>query len=215
MSRWPSVRWAKVALGAAVGLGLSSVALGLPWDIDMADAQQRKAYSFDMGTLPEGVVAQPALTSPKGYATNYVRGTPEGEALANPLTDDEATRAVGKRMFGTYCTPCHGDGVNLGPIAGNPPARLPGVSVLAGPNGVARQRSDGYIYLTIRNGGNIMPSYGWALSDTEMWSVVSYVRTLENAQPVRSSPSGPDFTSGPAGATPVQVPLPDASGGNP
>jgi mono/diheme cytochrome c family protein len=57
---------------------------------------------------------------------------------------------------------------------------LPGVVPLAGTAGVARLRTDGWIYLTIRNGGAVMPSYGWAMSDEEMWAVVAHVRTLAN-----------------------------------
>src|SRR3954471_14603714 len=123
-TRWSSpfgLRFSRRAalIGVAVaGLGLSSVALGLPWDVDMANGQQRKGYSFDMQPLPDGVVAQPAITSPKGFAQNYVKGTPEAEALTNPFPSNDATVATGKKMFGTYCTPCHGDGVNLGPISG-------------------------------------------------------------------------------------------------
>ncbi|MBA2321438.1 MAG: cytochrome c, partial [Deltaproteobacteria bacterium] len=30
-------------------------------------------------------------------------------------------------------------------------------------------RSDAWLYLTIRNGGGIMPPYGWGMNDTEMW----------------------------------------------
>src|SRR5262245_38973153 len=101
-------------IGVAVaGLGLSGVALGLPWDVDMSNGQQRKGYSFDMQPLPDGVVAQPAITSPKGFAQDYVRGSPEGEALANPLPASDPTIATGKKMFTTYCQPCHGDGVTL------------------------------------------------------------------------------------------------------
>jgi mono/diheme cytochrome c family protein len=55
---------------------------------------------------------------------------------------------------------------------------MPGVP-LVGAAGVAKARSDGYLYLTIRNGGVIMPSYGLQLSDEEIWSVVSYVRELD------------------------------------
>lgn len=173
-----------IAFAVVGALATSTVALGLPWDIDMSDGRQVKAYERDMGTLPDGVVSQqrgPARTSTSGYATNHLRGTPEGEALVNPLAGDEAAIATGKVMFTTYCAPCHGDGVNLGTVAGSPPNRMPGVSVLAGANGVARTRTDGYIYLTIRNGGNVMPSYGWAMNDREIWSTVAYVRTLENA----------------------------------
>ncbi|MEQ1503498.1 MAG: c-type cytochrome [Myxococcota bacterium] len=169
---------------AALGLTVSSVALGLPWDVDMADGQQVKGYSMDMRQLPEGTVAQPSRTSPKGFAPNFVRGTPEADALTNPLAADEATLGRGKQMYGVYCTPCHGDGTNLGPVAASAqnPRRLPGVMVLGGPTGILKARNDGYVYLTIRNGGMVMPTYGWAMSDEEIWSVVSYVRTLPNAQ---------------------------------
>ena len=33
-----------------------------------------------------------------------------------------------------------------------------------------------HLYLTIRNGGGIMPAYGWAMNDSEIWSVVGYIR---------------------------------------
>lgn len=182
------VKPSRAGLAAAVlgALVTSSVALGLPWDIDMADGAQVKGYEVDMRTLPDGVVSQPygpELSTGKGFAINYVRGTPDGDALVNALDGNAEAIATGKVMFNTYCAPCHGDGINLGPVAGAPPTRMPGVSVLAGPNGVARNRSDGFIYLTIRNGGGVMPSYGWAMNDREMWSTVAYVRTLDNARP--------------------------------
>lgn len=191
-------RWLAGGLALAA-LGTSSAALGLPWDVDMADGQQRKGYSFDMPQLPEGVVAQPALTSPKGFAPNFVRGTPEGDALVNPMQDGEATRATGKQMFGVYCAPCHGaDGATLGPVA--QPGRFEGVVPLAGPAATTKTRTDGYIYLTIRNGGDRMPPYGWAMSEEEMWSVVTFIRTLDNAGPGPGAPgSAPSPTPAPGG----------------
>lgn len=179
------MRWTRSRVAAAVAgiaaLTVSSVALGLPWDLDMSDSQGRKAYSIDMKELPEGVVSQPSVTSPKAFVPNYVRGTAEADALTNPYPADDAALALGGKMYGIYCTPCHGaDGVNLGPVA--QPGRLPGVLPLGGPAGAAKLRSDAYIYLTIRNGGAVMPAYGWAMSDQEMWSVVNHVRTLPNAQ---------------------------------
>ena len=176
----------RIAVFVAIGLGLSSAALGLPWDIDMADGQQRKAFSFEMRPLPEGVVAQP-FNGQARPTPNVVRRTPEADALTNPLDPNDQTRARGKAMYGIYCTPCHGDGINLGPVA--QPGRFAGVSVLAGPAGVLQQLSDGHVYLTIRNGGERMPSYSWAMSDEEMWSVVSYVRTLENGARAGSNPA--------------------------
>jgi mono/diheme cytochrome c family protein len=179
------------AVTALVVVGLSGAAFGLPWDIDMNDAQMVKAYERIMAPLPEGVISQPNLLSPFGYSPNFVRGSPEGEALVNPVPNDAEAMARGEHMFQTYCSPCHGDGINLGPVAA--PGRYPGVAVLASPNGRLHLRSDGWIYLTMRNGGGIMPSYGWAMTDTEMWSVVRYVRTLPDAayNPAPATPAAP------------------------
>ncbi len=177
-----------------VGLTLSGAALGLPWDVDMVDSQAVKAYREPMRPLPEGVVSQANVVSPVAFSPNYIRGTPEGEALQSPLTESAEVLASGERMYGTYCTPCHGDGIQLGPVAA--PGRYPGVAVLAGENGRVKQRSDAWLYLTVRNGGGIMPPYGWGMNDTEMWSVVHYVRTLPNSR----------YTPPAAPAAPAEVP---------
>jgi mono/diheme cytochrome c family protein len=164
---------------AVVGLGVSSVALGLPWDTDMADGQQRKGYSFEMKAPPEGAIAQPDALTGARFVPTFERKSPEALALVNPLPADDATVAQGKHMYEVYCAPCHGNGVQLGPVA--QPGRFSGVAVLAGAAGVLPGLADGTVYLTIRNGGDRMPSYEWAMSDEEMWSVVSYVRTLDGA----------------------------------
>jgi len=41
------------------------------------------------------------------------------------------------------------------------------------------QRSDGYLYATIRNGGVVMPAYADAMSVEERWQVVLYLRKLQ------------------------------------
>lgn len=194
-------RW---RLGAALTgvllLGVSSAALGLPWDIDMADGQASKAYSHAMKPLPEGVVAQDSLLSPKGYTTNVVRGSDDARKLLAPVATNER-RELGGRMYNIYCTPCHGaDGIELGPVAASAgaPDRFAGIVQLAGPNGVAKNRDDNWIYLTIRNGGSLMPAYGHTMSDEEMWAVVHYVRTLKDAKYV------PQTTEAPADAEPTE-----------
>jgi mono/diheme cytochrome c family protein len=143
----------------------------------MADGQSVKGYEQRMAPLPEGVAAQPSAAAPRPFAQNYDRNSPEGQALTNPHPTD---LELGKKMYDIYCTPCHGDGEVLGPVA--QPGRFPGVVPLSGPGGVARARTDGWIYLTIRNGGAVMPNYGFTMSDAEMWAVVDYVRTLPNAR---------------------------------
>jgi len=161
-------------------LGVSTAAFGLPWDIDMADSQALDAYRLLMKGLPEGVVAQENVLTPTRFTPRYDRATPEGQALTPPFPATPEVLAEGQRMYGIYCTPCHGDGQNLGTVA--QPGRFPGVVPLSGPAGVAKMRSDGWIFNTIRYGGAVMPAYGWAMNDHEMWSIVHYVRTLPQSQ---------------------------------
>lgn len=172
---------------AVVGLGAATAAIGLPWDVDMADSQGHKAYEAPMKGIAEGAVAQANVLTPVGFVPNFDRTTPEGQALASPFEVTDATLASGKRMFGIYCTPCHGDGQTLGPIGG--PGRFPGVATLSGPAGILKNRTDGWVYLTIRNGGAVMPYYGWAMTDAEMWSIVHYVRTLPDSAYIPPAPA--------------------------
>ena len=174
-----------VVAALAVGVG-STAAFGLPWDIDMVDGQAVKAYSQPMRTLPEGVVSQDHMLTPRSFTPNYERTSDEGMALTSPLQDSEAVLAQGEKMYDIYCAPCHGDGTKVGPVG--EPGRFPGVLMIAGSAGVAKSRTDGYIYLTIRNGGAIMPAYGWAMTDDELWSVVHYVRTLPDAKYIPPAP---------------------------
>ena len=160
----------------------SAPAWALPWNVDMVDSVAVKAYERVMLPLPEGVMAQPNLLTPVGYRRNYVRESAEGQALTNPLDVSAAdVLATGERMYNIYCQPCHGDGVELGPVAA--PGRYPAVAVLAGPSGRLQARTDGHVYLTIRNGGGIMNGYNWAMNEREMWSIVAWMRaTLPNAK---------------------------------
>ena len=173
-----------IAAGVLLSLGIGSTALGLPWDLDMADSQAKDGYNLEMTPPPEGVVAQPNILSPMAFRAKLEQApggqdTPEINDLANPLEANEATLATGERMYEVYCTPCHGDGQNLGPVAA--PGRFPGVAVLAGKNGVLALRSDGSVYSSVVQGRRVMPSYGWAMDDTEIWSLVHHLRTLPSA----------------------------------
>jgi mono/diheme cytochrome c family protein len=159
----------------------STVAFGLPWDIDMADSQAVKAYEYQMADTPEGIVPQDHALTPGSYTQNYILGTPEGNALQNPVEKTEASLATGERMYEIYCTACHGNGVVLNE---NVAKNYPGIAILWGDaqNARARQIPDGRLYLTIRNGYGLMPAYGKSMDDTEMWSLVHYIRQQPKAQ---------------------------------
>lgn len=184
------------------GMLVSGAAIALPWDIDMADSQAVRGYECweygvsedgkriclrGMQPLPEGVVSQAHPLSPTSAKTAAIdkMDIPAWTALTNPLEPTPQVLKSGETMFITYCSPCHGmpnaDGQieNLGTVA--QPGRMPGVVALVGEGGVLPARTDGQVYRVIRMGNAIMPAYNWAMSDDEMWSVVHYARTLENA----------------------------------
>lgn len=180
----------RVVVGALALMGLSTAAWAFPWDIDMVDALYKKAYGWKMMTPPEGAVSR------NRFSQNHDRTTPEGAALVNPLQSSPETLKQGERMFTVYCAVCHGaQGLGGAEVMRNEPdvgiRRFPVPAPrLSGDAAVSTGRSDGYIYLTIRNGAAIMPGYGQAMSDEEMWSIVSYIRTLDGAQYVPPAPAG-------------------------
>ncbi len=102
-------------------------------------------------------------------------------ALHNPFTPTRKRLDHGKKLFETSCAPCHGtDGKGNGSVRfllTIPPANL----TRAQPT----ERSDGYIYATIRNGSIVMPGYGDAISPEDRWDVVLYVRWLQGKVAVK------------------------------
>lgn len=176
----PRTLFAAALCGA--GLLASTPAQAFPWDWDMVDAEFFRAYEWAMMTLPEGAVTTNL------YVANADRTTPEGQALTSPISSPSgADLALGQRMFTVYCQTCHGvDGTGGAPVTVNDPAKnikrypIP-APMLSGAGSISAVRTDGYLYLTIRNGGAIMPRYGSQMDDHEMWAIVAYIRTLEGA----------------------------------
>ena len=97
--------------------------------------------------------------------------------LKNALSPTPENLARGKALFLTNCAPCHGEnGVGNGPVAHllkDPPKNLV--------TGQSKNLPDGYIYAVIRNGIILMPSYADAMSSSERWQVVLYVRSLQQS----------------------------------
>ena len=96
------------------------------------------------------------------------------ERLANPIPSTPASLANGKQLFQVYCALCHGpDAKGGGPVAARfvPPPDL----TLE----LFRQRPDGFLYATIRDGGPLMPAQGENLSPNERWDIVNYLRSLQ------------------------------------
>ena len=92
----------------------------------------------------------------------------------NPLDGDPATIKVGKTVYMSNCSPCHGNtGKGDGPAAAalNPkPANHTSALIQA--------EADGSLFYKISEGRTPMPQYKAVLSETQRWALVSYIKTL-------------------------------------
>jgi len=96
--------------------------------------------------------------------------------LAPPST--EASVARGDSLFHTVCWSCHGKTlIGDGPVSAK---FVPPPDLLAE---MTRLRTDGYMYMYMRHGGAIMPSYGNVLSTHDAWSVIHYIRHMQKVSP--------------------------------
>jgi len=116
--------------------------------------------------------------------------TPTDEAAAdlvqNPVPMSLASLENGRTLFTRYCAACHGKGgLGDGPVSMTSPQQGPfaGVLPIAGPASIAKIRSDGHIFATIRYGRRRMPSYQ-RIPEDGRWDIINYVRYLNGQKGV-------------------------------
>ena len=125
----------------------------------------------------EQVFPMPAGVVPRGGDLVIPREQREvATRVPNPVRASEASVAIGRGHFQTFCTPCHG-AEGKGGITGPVAARFIPAPDLTSPE-LQRARTDGYWHSYIVVGGAVMPAYGEALSSEEAWHIVNYLRTL-------------------------------------
>jgi mono/diheme cytochrome c family protein len=125
------------------------------------------------GTLPVGSTIPPEMDPNDNTAQ---------DALQNPHPMSLASLENGRTHFMRYCATCHGEkGLGDGPVSMMSKQRGPfgGVLAIAGPASIAKIRSDGHIYSTIRYGRRRMPSYRRIQSE-DRWDIVNFVRYLND-----------------------------------
>lgn len=124
----------------------------------------------------------------------------------NPLRNDTAAIPAGQRLYVQNCTTCHGpSGRGDGPaaLALNPrPADFTN-------HMTAGKHTDGQVFLWIKDGyrsGSAMPAWGGRLSDTEIWQLVSYLRTFgQPAAGVAQAGATAQPSAAPVPTTPASV----------
>lgn len=104
-------------------------------------------------------------------------GSPEARKMKNPVAPTAASIKTGAQLFAKNCQFCHGDtGLGDGPLVpeGVKPANLADATWVRG-------STDGEIFAVIANGAGPdfkMKGVKSRLSDTEIWHLVNFVRSL-------------------------------------
>ena len=123
-----------------------------------------------------------------------------GKKDKNPLRDTPTNVQSGKEAFSHYCVACHGlDGQNTGvPFADQMSPPVPPLNSAA-----VQSYTDGQLHWILENGlsPSGMPASKGILTDSELWSMVVYIRHL----PPAGSLGEPAFYSGDQ-ATPCATP---------
>jgi len=96
-----------------------------------------------------------------------------GDRISNPI-EPRSPLERGRRLYSTYCVPCHGEtGTGRdGAVA----KHLPSVGDLTSPE--VQQHGDGWLYAIITAGTKTMPAYAHELEPHERWQIIAFVRTL-------------------------------------
>ena len=96
------------------------------------------------------------------------------KSKTNPLPKNPAAIAAGQKLFTTNCVACHGPaGKGDGPAAAAltpKPANFSDAKVTG--------QTDGELFWKMSEGHGAMISWKTALSETQRWQLVEYVRTL-------------------------------------
>src|SRR3989442_15678548 len=103
----------------------------------------------------------------------------QADTTRNPLRSSPAAIASGQRVYDQTCQSCHG------------PAGQGDRGPALNTGTFAHGREDGDLFHTIREGvpGSQMPPFR-ALSDEQVWQLVSYIRSLSGSGPV--APAAPN-----------------------
>ncbi|MFY9152719.1 MAG: cytochrome c [Prolixibacteraceae bacterium] len=97
------------------------------------------------------------------------------DQIVNPLKGNDTATKEGKKTFQQLCVICHGDsgkGDGLASVSLNPrPANLALPEI--------QNQTDGAIYWKITEGRSPMATYKDALTETQRWQLVNFIRTFK------------------------------------
>jgi len=104
-----------------------------------------------------------------------VQGDPEAAKLKNPVIATPESLAAGEALYKRRCSGCHGVDAKGGPPKEDFLKPAPNLVDDKADHGT----SDGEVFTVIKNGVPpelVMDAWGERLSDTEIWSIVTYLK---------------------------------------
>ncbi len=162
--------------------GVAMVTMAGTWNVTVTATQngkalgQRKATLTALATRPGGSAAGPTKPAAAQHGA-HTHTHADAAALKNPVPANGESIAAGAAVFAKQCASCHGPaGKGDGTMAAklkSKPADLTDGEWKHGP-------SDGEIFTLIRDGAKDagMKAYRGVLTDSEMWNLVNYIRSL-------------------------------------
>ncbi|MBL4656154.1 MAG: cytochrome c [Bacteroidia bacterium] len=130
------------------------------------------------GTIPRGHMPYPYKKDSVGFEMSA--------SIENPVPYSDEVLGEGKRLYGIYCSPCHGksgNGDGLVVTKGGyaiPPLYTDENAAMSKHN--VKNMTAGQIYHTIMVGSEFMGSYASQLSESERWQIVHYIQTMQGAK---------------------------------
>jgi mono/diheme cytochrome c family protein len=157
-----------------------------PWSQDMSEQISIKPQESPDLNSP-GMYPFPKHSVPVPGTGSLVKDQDAASKMKNPIVADEKSLELGGRLFGIYCTACHGYGGKGDGLVGQKLILQPFDLT----SDAVKELTDGFIWGYMTFGGAIMPSYANDLSPTERWHVINYVRkVLQQGGTVQANVNG-------------------------
>jgi len=117
-------------------------------------------------------------------AQEWIVPPDKGKTLSSFSFTDE-TRKAGEVLYTTNCKSCHGDPGKGNVLKSVPPPTDPGSAKM-------QKNADGEMFFKISEGRSLMPAFKNILSSTDIWRIISYIRSFNDQykQQVAQKPEG-------------------------
>lgn len=145
-----------------------------PWDKDMVDQPSAKPQEAATPPEPKAVPLTGGETLPTPTTEKEIFAAKEAAAdLPNPVPVTAASIKRGAVFYKVHCQVCHGkEGKGDGPVG----VKFTDKSPVDLNKDHTQDQTDGQLFFTITRGRIAMPFYRDALSASERWDLINYIR---------------------------------------